>query len=160
MAVVKKPQGVGDKFERRRANALSFPVDIGMAARPMFRREGGKPSFQEVAVERGVVGGDEHDAPEQIVDGAIVDAMSGHHLIGDPGQAGDLGRDRKAGAFEPLPWSENLVDPPVVPAIFEEADGEFDDPVTIGVGTGGLDIHHGGNEFWIVVWRVVFGLRL
>jgi len=33
-----------------------------------------------------------------------------------------------------------------VPTIFEEADGEFDDPVTIRIGTGRLDVHHGGDE--------------
>jgi hypothetical protein len=60
MPVVKEPQRVGDKFQRRRADTLGLPVDIGTAARPMFRGEGRKPFLQEAAVEIRIVGDDEH----------------------------------------------------------------------------------------------------
>jgi hypothetical protein len=50
----------------------------------MFRGEHGKPSLQEAAVERGVMGDDEHDPAQQIVDGPIVDAVTGDPTIGDP----------------------------------------------------------------------------
>src|SRR6266446_4034922 len=131
-----------------------------MAARPVFRGERGKPSLQEAPVERGVVSDNEHSPPEQILDHSIINALTGDHLIGNAGNVRYLRRDRKAGVFEPLPGTENLVDPPFLTVIFEEANGEFDDPVTIGIGTGRLDIHHGGHELWTVIGWVVFGLRL
>ena len=39
----------------------------------MLNGEGRKPSLQEAAIKGGVVGYDEHDPPEQIVDGSIID---------------------------------------------------------------------------------------
>jgi hypothetical protein len=51
------------------------------------------------------VSDDEHDPPEQIVDGTIVNAVTGDHLIGDAGNGRHLARDGKAGIFEPLPGS-------------------------------------------------------
>ena len=48
----------------------------------------------------------------------------------------------------------------VLTVIFEEADAEFDNLVAIRVGAGSFHIRDGGNEFWIVIRRVVFGLRL
>ena len=76
----------------------AFPVNIGMDACPMFRGEGGKPSLQVAAVERGVVGDDEYDPLEQIVDGGIVNALTGDHLIGDPGQGRDFRGIEKPGS--------------------------------------------------------------
>ena len=83
--------------------------------------------------------------------------MTGDHLIGNAGNVGDLRRDRKAGVFEPLPVAENFVDPPVLPIIFEEADGKLDDLVATRIGAGSLDIHDGGDEFWRIVGWVVLG---
>jgi len=60
MSVVKEAKGIGDELKGRRTDALSFPIDIETAACPMFRGKGGKPLLQEAAVERGVVGDDEH----------------------------------------------------------------------------------------------------
>jgi hypothetical protein len=60
------------------------------------------------------------------------------HLVGNPGNIRDLRRDRKNGIFKPLPGADNLVDPPVLTVIFEEADAEFDDLVAIGVDAGGF----------------------
>ena len=40
----------------------------------MLRREGGKASFEEAAVEIRMVGDDEHYPAQQIADGAIIDA--------------------------------------------------------------------------------------
>jgi len=57
----------------------------------MFMGEGGKPSLQEAAIERGVVGGDQHHPAQKIVDGAIVDAVTGDHLMGNAGNVRDLG---------------------------------------------------------------------
>src|SRR6266404_57261 len=115
-------------------DAFGFPVDIGMAARPVFRGEGGKPSLQEAPVERGVVSDNEHSPPEQILDHSIINALTGDHLIGNAGNVGDLRRDRKAGAFEPFPGAEDFVNPPVLTVIFEEADAKLDDLVAIGIG--------------------------
>ena len=61
MPVVKEPEGIGDEFERRRADTLGLPVDIETAASPMFCGERGKPSLQEAAIEIRVVGDDEDD---------------------------------------------------------------------------------------------------
>jgi len=126
----------------------------------MFRGEHGKPSLQEAAVEIRVVGDDEHYLAQQIVDGSIVNAVTRDHLIGNAGNLRDLRWDRKAGIFEPLPGAENFVDPPVLTVIFEEADAKFDDPVGIGIRTGGFHIHDGDDELWTVIGWVVFGLRL
>jgi hypothetical protein len=93
------------------------------------------------------MGDDEYDPTQQIVDGVIVNGVASDHLIGNAGNFRDLGRDRKAGIFEPLPGTENFVDPPVLTLIFEEADAEFDNPIAIGVGAGGFHIHNGGDEF-------------
>jgi hypothetical protein len=60
MPVVEEPEGIGDEFECRSADALGFPIDIGTAARPMFIGEDAQPSLQEAVVEIGVVGDDEH----------------------------------------------------------------------------------------------------
>jgi AAA ATPase domain len=86
--------------------------------------------------------------------------LTGDHLIGNAGNVRDLGRDREAGIFEPLPSAEDFVNPPILTVIFEEADPEFDDLVAIGVGAGGFDIHDGGDELWTAIGWVVFGLRL
>jgi hypothetical protein len=50
------------------------------------------------------------------------------------------------------------VDPPGLTGVFEEGDAEFDDLVTIGVRTGGFDIHDCGDELWTSIGRMVFGL--
>jgi hypothetical protein len=151
MPVVEETERVGDEFERRRADALGFPVNIGMTACPMFRGEGGEPSLQETAVERGVVGDDEHYPPEQIVDGSIINAVTRDHLVGNAGNVRDFWWDREAGIFEPLPGAENFVDPPVLTVVFEEADPDFDDFVAIGVSASRLDIDDGGDELWVVI---------
>src|SRR5215831_16976641 len=114
----------------------------------MFRGEQGKPFLQEAAVEGGVMGDDKHYAAQQIVDGAIVDAVAGDHCIGNAGNSRDLGRNRNSGVFEPLPSAKNLVDLPALPVVFEKANPEFDDLVAIGIGAGGLDIDGGGDELW------------
>src|SRR5271165_3415405 len=103
MPVMEETERVGHQFKGRRADALSFPIDIGTAASPVFGNEGGKPFLQETAIESSVMGNHEHGPSQQIVDGSIVDAVTGHHLISYPGQVGDLGWDRKAGIFESLP---------------------------------------------------------
>src|SRR6266404_4295467 len=117
----------------------------------MFRGEQGKPFLQEATIKSGIVGDDEYGPPEQIVDGPIVNAVTGDHLIGNAGNVRDIRRDRKAGIFEPLPGAQNLVDPPGLSVIFEEADCEFDDLVAFGIDAGGLDIHEGGDELWDTV---------
>jgi len=48
--------------------------------------------------------------------------------------------------------------PPALTVILEEADAEFDDLVTIGVGARGFDIYDGGDDFWTVIGWVVLGL--
>ena len=98
--------------------------------------------------------------PQQIVDGAIVDAVTDDHLIGNAGNLRDLGRDRNAGIFEPLPGAENFVDPSALTVIFEEADAEFDDFVAIGVGAGSFHVDDGGDEPRTIVGWVIFGLGL
>ena len=104
----------------------------------MFRREDGEPFLQEAAIEIRVMGNDEHCPVQQIVDGTIVNAATGDHLIGDAGNVRDLRRDQKTGIFEPLPGAENFIDPPALTVIFEQADAEFDDLVAIRVGASGL----------------------
>jgi hypothetical protein len=124
----------------------------------MFRNEGGKPFLQKAAIEIGVVSDDEDYPAQQIVDGAIVNAVTGDHLVGNSGNFRDLGRDRKLRILEPLPGAENFVDPPVLTVIFEEADAKLDDLVAIGVGASGFHIDDGSDELWTVIGRVVFGL--
>ena len=51
--------------------------------------------------------------------------MTGDHLIGNAGNTRDLGWDRKAGIFEPLPGAEDFVDLSVLTVILEEADAEL-----------------------------------
>jgi hypothetical protein len=126
----------------------------------MFRREDGKPFLQKPAIESRVVGDYENHPAQQIVDGAILYAMTGDHLIGNAGNVRDLRRNRKAGIFEPLPGAENFIDPPALTVIFEQADAEFDDLVALGIDAGRLDIHDGGDELWAVIGWVVFGPRL
>jgi hypothetical protein len=68
----------------------------------MFRRESGKPFFQEATIEIRVVGDDEDNPVEQIVDGSVVDAVTGDHLIGNAADLCDFRRDRRAdGALLP-----------------------------------------------------------
>jgi hypothetical protein len=88
----------------------------------MFRGQGGKPFFQEAAVEIGVVSDDEDYPAQQIVDRAIVNALTRHHRIGNAGDLRDLGWDRNARIFAPVPGAENLVDPPALPVVLEGAD--------------------------------------
>jgi hypothetical protein len=102
-----------------------------------------EPFFEEAAVERGVVGDDEHYPAQQIVDGSIVNAVTGDQMIGNAGNGRDFRQNGKARIFGPLPGGENFVDPPALTVVFEEADAELDDLVAIGVGAGGLDIHDG-----------------
>jgi hypothetical protein len=99
MPVVKEPEGIGDEFERRRADTLGLPVDIETAASPMFRGEGWKSFLQEAAVEISVVGDDEHHPAQQIVDGTFVDAVTGHHFIGNAGNFRDLRRIETPGCW-------------------------------------------------------------
>jgi hypothetical protein len=105
--------------------------------------EGGKSFLQEAAVEIRMMGNDEDDPAKQIIDGAIVDALTGDHLIGNAGDLDDFRRDRKAGIFEPFPSAENFVDPPVLAVIFEQVDAEFDDLVAIRVGASRFHIDDG-----------------
>ena len=81
-------------------------------------------------------------------------------LIGNSGEAGDLRRDRNSGVFQPIPRADHSIDAPVASTILEQAHSKLDDPVALGIGAGGLDIHDSGNELRVVVRRVVFGLRL
>jgi len=69
-AVVENPR-VGDEFGQMSGDT-SASVDVKTAASQVYGR-GGKPSLQEAAIERGVVGGDQHHPAQKIVDGAIVD---------------------------------------------------------------------------------------
>jgi hypothetical protein len=112
----------------------------------MFCDEGWKSFLQEAAVEISFAGDDEHYPAQQIVDGTIINAVTGNHLIGDVGNRRDLGWDRKTGIFEPLPGAENVVDPPVLTVVFEEADAEFDDLIAIEVRGGGFHIHDSGDD--------------
>jgi hypothetical protein len=104
------------------------------------------------------VGDDEHYPAQQIIHSAIVDAVTGDHLIGNAGNVRDLGRDRKARIFESLPGAQDSVDPPALTFILEEADAELDDLVALGVGAGSFDIHDGSDKLWPVIGRMVFGL--
>jgi hypothetical protein len=88
--LVKEPEGIGNEFKCRRADTLAFPINIGAAASPMFHDESWKPSLQGAAIEIRIVGDDEHYAAQQIVYGAIVDPVTGDHLIGDAGDLRDL----------------------------------------------------------------------
>jgi hypothetical protein len=74
---------IGARIRRLRYFGLSAGLDISAAARPMFSGEHGKPFLQEAAIEIGVVRDDEHYPVEQIVDGAVINAVTGDHLIGD-----------------------------------------------------------------------------
>ena len=105
------------------------------------------------------MGDDEDDPAQQIVDNAIVDAVTGDHLIGDAGDLRDLRWDRKTGIFEPLPGAENFVDPPALMVIFEDADAVLDDFVAGGAYASGLDIHDSGYELGTGIGWVIFGLR-
>jgi hypothetical protein len=78
----------------------------------MFCREDPNPFLPEAAVELCMVGDDEHDPTQKIIDGVFVDAVTGDHQIGNAGNFRDLGWDGKAGIVEPLPRAENFVDPP------------------------------------------------
>ena len=126
----------------------------------MFRGEDGKPSLQESTVEIRVVSDYENYPAQQLVDGAIVDAVTGDHLVGNAGDLRDLGWDRNAGIFEPFPAAENSVDPPALTIVFKEADAKLDDFVAIGICAGGFHIHNGSDELGTVVGWVVFGLWL
>jgi hypothetical protein len=126
----------------------------------MFRGKGWEPFFEKAAVEIRIVSDDENDPSQKIVDRSIINPVSRDHLIRDVSNLCDLTRDRKTGIFEPFPGTEHFVDPPVLTVIFEGANPEFDDFVAIGVGAGSFDIHHGGDELWNVVGRVVFGLSV
>ena len=66
----------------------------------------------------------------------------------------------KPGIFEPFPGVENFVDPPGLTVIFEKADPEFDDLVTIRIRAGGFHIHDSGDQLGTVIGWVVFGLGL
>jgi len=48
----------------------------------MFRGEDRNPFLQEAAIEIRVVGDDQDNPVEQIVDGSVVKAVTGDHLIG------------------------------------------------------------------------------
>jgi hypothetical protein len=126
----------------------------------MFRDERGKPSLQEASIEIRVVGDDEHYPAQQIVYGAIVNPVTGDQLIGYSGNVRYFGRNGNARIFEPFPGTENFVNPPALTVVFEEAEAELDDFVTIGIRAGGFHIHYGGDELWTVIGWVVFGPRL
>ena len=126
----------------------------------MFRGKNRKPLLKEAAIEICIVGDYEDYSIEQIVDGTFVNVVTGYHLIGNAGNFGDFRRDRNAGIFEPLPGAENFVDPPGLTVIFEEADPEFYDLVTVGADASGFYIHDGGDELWPVIgWMVFCGPR-
>ena len=112
----------------------------------MLCGEDGKASLQEAAVERGVVGDNEDDPAQKIVDGLIVDDTTRDRFVGDAGDVRDLARDREAGIFEPLPGAKDFVDLPGLSVILEEANAELDNLVAVWVGAGGLNIHDGGDE--------------
>ena len=57
----------------------------------------------EAAIEIRVVRDDEHDPAQHIIDGAVINAVTGDHLIVDAGNGHDLRWDGRAGIFEPLP---------------------------------------------------------
>src|SRR6516164_1058262 len=80
------------------------------AASPIFLGEGRKPFLYEPAVERGVVSDQKHNPLQQIVDGLIVDALTGDHLIDDARDVRDLSRNREAGVLEPFPGAKDFVD--------------------------------------------------
>ena len=86
--------------------------------------KGRKPFLYEAAVEKGVMGDDEYDLLEQIVDGLIVNALISDHRIDKAGYVRDFGLDREARIFEPLPRTQNPVDPTGLTVILEEADAE------------------------------------
>jgi hypothetical protein len=71
----------------------------------MFSGEHGKPFLREAAIEIGVVRDDEHYPVEQIVDGAVINAVTGDHLIGDARNLRYPRRDRKSGIWRTTPRS-------------------------------------------------------
>ena len=84
----------------------------------MFRGESSKSFLQEATGEIRIMRDDEDNPVEQIVDGSIVDAVTGDHLIGNAGDLRDLGRDARARIFQPFPGAENFIDPPALTVIF------------------------------------------
>jgi len=61
------------------SNCIQIAIASGLVALKLSPL---KPFFQEAAVGRGVVGDDEHYPAYQIVDGSMINAVTGDHLIG------------------------------------------------------------------------------
>ena len=98
--------------------------------------------FEKGTVEPGVVRNDQVQALHQFGYAGIVDALAGHHVVGNPMHRCRGRRDGYARVFQLIENFQYPVDPSAVPAVFEHHHRKFDDGVHLQAQAGGLGIDH------------------
>src|SRR6478609_10712372 len=99
MTIVNRPvrlmeiAGAGEQVAELGAlKAVLWPVDFLLRATPRLLLEQGADALGEFAIEAGIMRDDDDSAFHEGCDRIGIDAMSGHHLVGDPRECDDLWR--------------------------------------------------------------------
>jgi hypothetical protein len=115
------------------------PVDLAHRAGPALVLEGRAEPFGEAAVELGVVGGDDHGRLDEGGHLVGIDALAGHHFVGDAGDAGDLLGDRHRGLAQLDEGGSDAAEA-ALRVVAERDHGQFDDLVAGRVLARGLHV--------------------
>ncbi len=156
MAVVDRPVPFVEKTvidqqiaELHALVALSAPRDLVTGAGPILLGKDRPAAFAHLPVEAGVVGDHHRGVGSEGLHGGIINPLASHIGVSDPGQPGDLRRDRLFGLVQLVERLEHPVDAPAR-AILEFEDAELDHVVGGVVGAGGLGVEHQSDERWLV----------
>lgn len=141
VALVEEPVVDQQVAELHALVALGPPRDLVAGAGPVLLGKHRPPALAHLPVKAGVVGDDHRGFGRERLHGGIVDALTGHIGVGDPGQARDLRRDRFLGLVQLVERLEHPVDAPAG-TVLELENAELDHLVRSEVGAGGFDVKH------------------
>ena len=119
--------------------ALGPPRDLMAGASPVLLGEDRPARLAHLPVEAGVMGDHHGSIRRDPGHRLIIDPLTGDIGVGDPGQAGDLRRDRLFGLMQLVEGVEHAVDAPAG-AILKLEDAELDHLVRGKVGAGSFDV--------------------
>lgn len=145
VTVVKEPVVDQQVAELHALVALGPPRDLVAGAGPVLVGKDRPATLAHLPVEAGIMGDDYRGVGGERLHGGIVDPLASHVGVGDPGQAGDLRRDRLFGLVQLVERLEHPVDAPAG-AVLEFQNAELDHLVGGKVGAGGFGVEHQADE--------------
>ena len=142
MSVEEEAEAVSQIFELGRGHAFLRPGHLLQRAGPRQGFEDRQARFQERTVEARIVRNHQFHPVQQGSHPRIVDALAGHHVIGNAMHRGRRRRYRPARIFQFVEDVQYPVDLPAFPVEFEHHHGKFNDRIHFQRQSGGFRIHH------------------